>query len=235
MPYHLNRTNTNSFYLPIPIYKKKKEVIMKITNEVYALDSTRGNYAYVILAPTVILIDTGHPGQGQKILDELGSLNVAPNDVRHIFLTHHDVDHIGNAAFLQGKTDAKIWASQIDIAYITGKTPRTGIKRLAAWLMPAKIPTQISAFPPENELEGIKIISTPGHTPGHVCFLYKDVLFAGDLVIGSKSKLQLSSAIMTWDMAQVKESAQKVARLPFHWVCPAHGAWTERGKLWEQL
>jgi glyoxylase-like metal-dependent hydrolase (beta-lactamase superfamily II) len=101
--------------------------------------------------------------------------------------------------------------------------------------MPAKIPTQISAFPPENELEGIKIIPTPGHTPGHICFLYKDVLFAGDLVIGSKNKLQLSPAIMTWDMAQVKESARKVAPLPFNWVCPAHGTWTERGKLWEQL
>ena len=27
----------------------------------------------------------------------------------------------------------------------------------------------------------IKIINTPGHTVGHVCLLYKDIMFVGDL------------------------------------------------------
>jgi glyoxylase-like metal-dependent hydrolase (beta-lactamase superfamily II) len=80
-----------------------------------------------------------------------------------------------------------------------------------------------------------KIIPTPGHSPGHVCLLFKDVLFAGDLVFGRNGGLSLSPAIMTWDMAQVKESAKKVAAFPFSWVCPAHGAPMKRGDLWEQL
>lgn len=36
---------------------------MQITNEVYALDSTRGNYAYLIKGEETILIDTGRPGR----------------------------------------------------------------------------------------------------------------------------------------------------------------------------
>ncbi len=208
---------------------------MKITDDVYALESTRGNYAYVILGPTAILVDTGHPGQGQKIMDELGSLNVEPKDVRHILITHHDVDHIGNAAYLERATGAQVWAPQIDLPYILGQKPRPGIKRFAALLMRAEIPAQVHPFPPENEMQGLKIIPTPGHTPGHVCLLYKDVLFAGDLVVGLRGQLRLSPALMTWDTALVKESARKIAAFPFRWVCPAHGAPVERGNLWEQL
>ncbi len=208
---------------------------MKITEDVYALEATRGNYAYLIRQPTAMLVDTGHPGQGQAILSELGLLNVAPQDVRHILLTHHDIDHTGNVAFLQQATGAQVWISSTDLLYVLGQKPRPGIKQVAAWLMPADAPTQISAFPPENELEGIKIVATPGHTPGHVCLLYKDVLFAGDLVVCFNGKLRLSPSFMTWDMHRLKESVRQVAALPFHWICPAHGAPMERGEAWEKL
>jgi glyoxylase-like metal-dependent hydrolase (beta-lactamase superfamily II) len=207
---------------------------MKITDDVYALDATRGNYAYAILGPEVTLIDTGRPGQGQRILDELLALNVQPKAVRQIYLTHHDGDHIGSAAFLQRATGAKVWASQDDLPYILAEKPRPGIKRLASLLMRPEVPARVNPFPRDNSLPGIKIIPTPGHTPGHVCFLYKDVLFAGDLFFGGKGKLGLSPAIMTWDMALVKESARKVAAYPFHWVCMAHGSPMERGDLLAQ-
>jgi hypothetical protein len=49
---------------------------VKITDDVYALNSTKGNYAYLILREKNILVDTGRPGQGKSILDELKSLNI---------------------------------------------------------------------------------------------------------------------------------------------------------------
>jgi glyoxylase-like metal-dependent hydrolase (beta-lactamase superfamily II) len=49
---------------------------VKITDDVYALNSTKGNYAYLILREENILVDTGRPGQGKSILDELKSLNI---------------------------------------------------------------------------------------------------------------------------------------------------------------
>jgi len=208
---------------------------MKITDDVYALESTRGNYAYAVLAPAPVLVDTGRPGQGQKILDELRSLGVRPEDLRHIYLTHHDVDHVGSAAFLQRATGAKTWASHTDLPYILGEKPRPGLKRLATLLMRPEIPAQIGAYPADGRLEGLQVIPTPGHTPGHVCLLYRDVLFAGDLVFGFNGRLTLSPAVMTWDPAQVKESARKMAAYPFRWVCPAHGAPLERRDLWERL
>ncbi len=67
---------------------------MKVTDEIYALDSTKGNYAYLVLGEETVLIDTGRPGQGKGILKDLESMNVKPQDIKHILLTHHDVDHV---------------------------------------------------------------------------------------------------------------------------------------------
>jgi hypothetical protein len=47
---------------------------LKITDDVYALDSTKGNYAYLILGEEIIMVDIGRPGQGKGILNELESL-----------------------------------------------------------------------------------------------------------------------------------------------------------------
>jgi glyoxylase-like metal-dependent hydrolase (beta-lactamase superfamily II) len=208
---------------------------MKITEEVYSLDSTRGNYAYAVLGSTVMLVDTGRPGQGPGILRDLRALGVQPGDVRHILLTHHDVDHIGSAAFLQRETGAQVWASHTDIPYILGEKPRYGIKRIVGALMRTPAPAGLKSYPESGEVEGVRVIPTPGHTPGHVCLLYQDVLFAGDLVMSMGGPLGLSRPLMTWDMDAVRESARKVGEYDFRWICPAHGQPTERGDVWEKL
>ena len=77
---------------------------MRVTDYVYALDSTKGNYSYIIVDEKNILVDTGRPGQGKGILNDLKSINIRPHDIEHILLTHHDLDHVGSAAFLQGET-----------------------------------------------------------------------------------------------------------------------------------
>ena len=48
---------------------------MKIGENVYALESTKGSYAYLINDKEVILIDTGRPGKFKSILNEIESYN----------------------------------------------------------------------------------------------------------------------------------------------------------------
>jgi glyoxylase-like metal-dependent hydrolase (beta-lactamase superfamily II) len=155
--------------------------IMKIEENVYVLESTKGSYSYLIDDKETILIDTGYPGKVKDILKEIESLNINPKNIKHILLTHHDVDHIGNAKFLQKETGATLWAPKEDIPYILGDKSRPGIKKVATFLMRVKKPEKVEAYT-DQKIDDIKIIPTPGHTPGHVSFLYKDILFAGDLV-----------------------------------------------------
>lgn len=196
---------------------------MKITDKVYALDSTRGNYAYIIYDDDVILIDTGRPGQGKGILKELNSMNIRPEDIKHILITHHDVDHIGNLALLEKVSDARIWASKEDIPYINGDKNRPGIKRMVSILMRTGKPGNISTYPQKQEIEDIKIIPTPGHTSGHVCLLYEDVLLAGDLLRNSKGQLKPLASFMNDDETALRKSIDKIDQFSFKWVCPAHG------------
>lgn len=196
---------------------------MKITEEVYALDSTKGNYAYLILGKENVLIDTGHPGQAEDILEELRSMNIRPEDIKNILITHHDVDHVGNLVFMEKETDAEVWASGEDIPYILGDKSRPGFKKIISFFLRARKPEKIRPYPKNQRINNVEIIPTPGHTPGHVCILYKDVLFAGDLVRNSKGQLKPSTSYLTWNKSILSESIKKIAEYRFKWICPAHG------------
>lgn len=201
----------------------ERGINMKVTDDVYALDSTKGNYVYIILGKEKFLIDAGRPGQGKGILKEFKSMNIQPKDIKHILITHHDIDHVGNLALLEEKTGASVWASNEDIPYICGAKNRPGIKRFFSFIMRAKKPEKINAYSENQTFEDIEVIPTPGHTPGHVCLLYNDVLFVGDLVRSSKGQLNPMASFMNWDEPVLKESIKKMNNYSFKWVCPAHG------------
>ena len=207
---------------------------MKIEENVYALESTKGSYSYLIKDKETILIDTGRPGKVKNILKEIESLNIKPKNIKHILLTHHDVDHIGNATLLQKETGATLWASKKDIPYILGDKSRPGIKKIASLLMRVKKPEKIK-FYNGQKIGDIEIIPTPGHTPGHVSFLYKDILFAGDLVGSSNGVLKKPPKIGNSDEKSIKESILKMSEYSFKWVCPAHGEPLEVKDEWNQL
>ena len=73
---------------------------MKITENVIKLNCTKGSYAYAVIGDKgVTLIDTSLPGRGNAILLELETYGINLLDIKKILLTHHDIDHIGNAAY----------------------------------------------------------------------------------------------------------------------------------------
>lgn len=207
---------------------------MKIARNIYALESTKGSYAYLINDQETILIDTGYPGKFEDILKEIESLNIDPNSIKHILLTHHDVDHVGNATLLQEETGANLWASKMDIPYILGDKNRPGIKKLVSFIMRFKKPEEIKSYN-TPQIEGVKIVSTPGHTPGHVSFIYKDILFAGDLIGNSNGKLKKPPRIGNFNNKLIDESILKMEEYSFKWVCPAHGEPIEINDEWEHL
>ena len=85
--------------------------------------------------------------------------------LRYIFLTHLHPDHINGLEFLKKKTNALVCGSDRDINLLENYL---GIK------------VKLDKILIESEFEGIKVISTPGHSPGSLCFLVDDNLFSGD-------------------------------------------------------
>lgn len=194
---------------------------MKITEKVTMLDGTPFSHVFLVSTPELVLIDTGMAFQRRNVLRALNDMGVNLKDIKHIIFTHHDVDHTGSAVQLQQLTGAALWASAEDIPYITGETPRYGFKKYIGKLQRHK-PRGLRAFE-GGSICGIQVIPTPGHTPGHVCFLYDGVLFAGDLFENKKKGLIPYPAPWNWNDAMMHDAVKIAAALDFEWLCPAHG------------
>lgn len=76
----------------------------QVAPDTFVLQATQGEgiapvavhlNAMVIRGPEPIIVDTGVPTLGDRYLEDMWSL-VDPEDVRWVFVSHDDVDHVGN-------------------------------------------------------------------------------------------------------------------------------------------
>ncbi|GHP00456.1 MBL fold metallo-hydrolase [Reticulibacter mediterranei] len=208
---------------------------MEIIKDIHLLQTTKGSYAYLVLGDEPILIDTSFPGRAPAIVAELEKLGMKPTDIAHILLTHHDGDHIGNAHALQQASGAQVWASHEDLPYILKQRSASGFRRVLQTVVRTNLPRVDHTYVWGQKIGKIEVIPTPGHTPGHVSFLYEETLFSGDLVVSSKNKLRPAPALLTWNKTALKRSLSAIKKREFLWVCPAHGEPIQRGNLWETL
>ncbi len=206
---------------------------MTITQGVIMLESSARSHVFLIQSDENLLIDTGNPGAFAAIWSELRSLGC--DSIAHILLTHHDVDHIGNAQRLQEETGADVWASGEDIPYIVGEKPRPGIKRIIQGILRPTPPRINGSYSGDQPFGDIRVISAPGHTPGHVMFLYRRVLFVGDLFAIKQGELRLFPRFLTWNSQVVLESLALLKTLEFEWLCPAHGHPLQRNDAVERF
>ena len=134
-----------------------------------------------------ILFDTGNGKADSRLLPNLASLQIQPEDIDYLFLTHFHGDHIGGM-LSQDKvvfTQAEVYVPQ---------------QEYDAWMqMPADKNQQVvktmKAY--EKKLhkinggdklpEGVIALNAFGHTPGHTIYQVKDTLIAGDLLHGPKT------------------------------------------------
>ncbi len=189
-----------------------------------------------------VLIDTGFPGNTDKILSALKELGKQPSDVRHILLTHTHADHIGNAAALKKATGARTYMHPLDAPITeagTGFRPMRPAPGSLNHVMTALIHFRISTLkmkvdpcPIDHRVEdgtvlplagGITAVHAPGHCLGQLAFLWPrhgGVLFAADSC-GNASKLDWSVAYE--DIAEGERSLRKLAKFDFQIACFGHG------------
>ena len=71
--------------------------------------SLNGTNCYLVKTDSgFILIDTGFPFQRSSLEKELDRLGCRPGNLKLIVITHGDIDHTGNCAYLREKYQVKI-------------------------------------------------------------------------------------------------------------------------------
>jgi hydroxyacylglutathione hydrolase len=207
---------------------------MEITSGIHLIDGIRGANCYLIVAgPKMWLIDTGMPGNGQRIVNYIKRLGKKPPDISEIILTHGDVDHIGSAAEMKKLSGAKLVIHTGDASMLSS---RTGLKTIGGPLgIVFKLATPFMRFQTaepdfivreNSEINGLRVIHTPGHTGGSISlYLPKKVIFVGDaLRSDSRGNPKPPSRILSADIEQAKASLTKISELEFDILLPGHGA-----------
>jgi glyoxylase-like metal-dependent hydrolase (beta-lactamase superfamily II) len=80
---------------------------------------------------------------------------------------------------------------------------------------------------PVQIYDDLLVIPTPGHTRGHVVFLYKNkFLFTGDHLAWSPARQTLTAfpSVAWYSWARQTESMARLAKYDFEWVLPGHGS-----------
>jgi glyoxylase-like metal-dependent hydrolase (beta-lactamase superfamily II) len=170
--------------------------------------------AYVVVrGKEAAVVDTGTPNNGSKIADVVRSAGLGWDAVHHLILTHYHPDHIGSVGEVLGAaTKATAYAGAADIPQI-------------------KSPRPLKSVGDNDEVFGLRVIATPGHTPGHVSVFDPagSLLILGDAMNNIDKKLSGPNPEYTADMAQANQSVKKLTKLKFQRAVFGHGEPIDNG------
>jgi glyoxylase-like metal-dependent hydrolase (beta-lactamase superfamily II) len=204
--------------------------------------------AYLVREPDgLTLVDTAM-GAGRIILEAARQLG---QPIRRILLTHAHIDHVGSVDVLKklvpeiqvliGGRDAQLLAEA-----------RRGVKPARMTLLPGEPQTPVKGgfkklkTAPDELLEedhkvgSLRVIATPGHTPGHLAFLDErdGSLYAGDaLATFGEVRLPFDpvwyfpvTRPATWHFETALESARRLLERDFARILPGHGPAIEQAR-----
>ncbi|MCK4553023.1 MBL fold metallo-hydrolase [Candidatus Pacearchaeota archaeon] len=163
-------------------------MIQKIKRQLFF--KSFGSCVYLIkLNEKNILVDTSSSANKDELIKNLKELNLSPLNINIILLTHHHWDHVENLDLF---SKAKIYGDKTDFK----NKKILDLDKL-----------KISEF---------KIIKTPGHTKGSVCFLYENILFSGDTIFHDGiGRMDLPGGSET-------EMQNSLKKLNYKILCPGH-------------
>jgi glyoxylase-like metal-dependent hydrolase (beta-lactamase superfamily II) len=206
-------------------------MVTRLVAGVWWLD-LQGVNAYVLAADgDVTLVDTGMPWQTSRLVRDVGTAVGGLGAVDRVLITHFDFDHVGGLERL-GRTDATVYVGAADEPYLSGRERPDWRSRKGAFQRAADIFRTPPDLPVEtvedgDTVGGFRAYSTPGHTPGHTCFVHggRSVAFLGDLVRESGGAFELPPWFLNHDHDRAGRSVVDFAdRSPdVEIACQGHG------------
>jgi glyoxylase-like metal-dependent hydrolase (beta-lactamase superfamily II) len=201
-----------------------------------------------------ILIDTGWNSDTafNSLGRELAAIGATYRDIKQIIVTHAHSDHYGLADRVRQASGAKIALHRRDAELLESRYSMTdeSLRQNEEWFRANGVPVSESSLPrmssggnkpaaappqPDLLLKGgetltngsvsLKVIWTPGHSPGHIC-LYEEerkLLFAGDHVLPVITpNISLATGSDANPLGDFIKSLHALRHLEVTYILPAH-------------
>jgi hydroxyacylglutathione hydrolase len=214
---------------------------MELGPNIHLIPKIRGANSYAVLEEPqvagsnhVTLIDTGMPGNARTIMEFLESIGRSQAESVTIILTHPDIDHAGSVSELKEKLEnTKVAIHEADAQSLAGERPLKEVRGFARLMLKAASP--FMKFKPVTadillrdgeQVDGLTVVHTPGHTRGSICLYSKGLqaMFVGDALVTDRDRTpSLPRAFMSTDIEEAKKSARKIASYEFQLLLPGHG------------
>ena len=164
-----------------------------------------------------ILVDTGAGQNKDYLFSKIRENGVEPEDIDLIVNTHSHFDHVGGNQFFP---NAKIAIHRLDaISLRNGETFGTSFGFNSE---NSRVDIELEDG---DEIEGFKVIHTPGHTSGGICLFDGENLISGDTIFagGGVGRMDIGG-----DYADMKNSVKKLMELDVKNIYPGHGPMVEK-------
>jgi glyoxylase-like metal-dependent hydrolase (beta-lactamase superfamily II) len=163
--------------------------------------------AYVLVrGREAAVVDTGVEGSADAIGEVVDKAGPGWSGVRHVLLTHKHPDHVGSVGeVVDAAARAKVYVGAADLSEVDA-------------------PRSLTPLRDGDDVFGLRVVATPGHTVGHMAVFDSDtrVLVAGDALTNTNG-LAGSNPQFTEDKAAATASVRKLARLAPRTILVGHG------------
>jgi len=215
------------FYFKMKSELKKMNSIAtkEVVHNIYAVNDSFVNMFLIKDSTNYVAIDAGN--DMTVIANGLKKLNIDPEKITAVLLTHTDGDHV---AALKLFNNATVYLAKEEEQMINGKTARmlnrhNQIDTKTYTLLDDQQIIQIGNI----HIQGIL---TPGHTPGSMSYLVNGkYLFVGDAFGLKDGKVDKPNKLFTSDMDTAIKSFSKINHLPgTEYIFTAHTGFSNEYK-----
>jgi len=194
-----------------------------------------------------ILMDTGFPTKRDALVRELDKASCKPGSLKLVLITHGDIDHAGNGAFLREKYRAKIGmdANDADIVELgdMSRNRKTKPDKMSLLFRLISLVVgfvsrggQFDRFKPDIQFEdgfhlsayglNANVVHIPGHSKGSIGVLTADGnLYSGDFLYNLPGFNYID------DLETHNQSMDTLRKLNVKMIYPGHGKPISGSKL----
>lgn len=149
---------------------------------------------------------------GEKVLIDAGAYTGRP--VKFLILTHCHFDHLTYAQRIIEEQKPQVFAGRGDV-----KSLKELDERVIPEFLFDRRPVIANPLKEGDEVQGLKVLETPGHTPGSICLLKEGYLFSGDTLFRAGfGRFDLPTGSYT----ALLESLDKLRKISYTRLMPGH-------------